>query len=72
MLYVPAGFGHGFLTLTDNTHFLYKCSNGYSPADEGGVLWSDPTLKIDWPIAGMDITISAKDQVQPMLKDAQL
>ena len=47
-IYIPPGFAHGFLTLTDSVHFLYKCSDLYDPADEHGVLWSDPRLGIEW------------------------
>ena len=49
-IYIPAGFAHGFLALTDTVHFLYKCSDYYHPEDERGVLWSDPQLKISWGI----------------------
>ena len=47
-LFVPEGFAHGFLTLEDDTEFLYKCNNFYDPASEGGILWSDTDLSIDW------------------------
>lgn len=47
-IYIPAGFAHGFLTLSESVHFLYKCSGFYDPADEYGVLWSDPRLGIEW------------------------
>ena len=72
MLYVPKGFGHGFLTLEDNTHFLYKCSDNYSPECEGGVIWSDETLNIEWPIDGIKPIISAKDVDLPRLGEARL
>ena len=64
-LYVPAGFAHGFLALTDTVHFLYKCSDYYHPEDECGVLWSDPELKISWGIEGP--IVSEKDQRLPTL-----
>jgi dTDP-4-dehydrorhamnose 3,5-epimerase len=48
MMYVPVGFAHGFVTLEDNTIFSYKCTNGYNKSAEGGLLWNDPALKIDW------------------------
>jgi dTDP-4-dehydrorhamnose 3,5-epimerase len=64
-IYIPAGFAHGFLALTDTVHFLYKCSDYYHPEDECGVLWSDPDLKISWGIASP--TVSEKDQHLPSL-----
>lgn len=67
MLYVPTGFAHGFTALEDNTLFLYKCTNYYAPQSEGGVLWNDPVLNIQWGVENP--TISAKDQVQPTLAD---
>lgn len=67
MLYVPVGFAHGFTALEDGTLFLYKCTGYYAPQSEGGLLWNDPALNIDW---GVDTpTISAKDQVLPTLAD---
>lgn len=50
MVFVPAGFAHGFLTITESAQFLYKCSEVYAPKDEHGVLWNDPELKISWGI----------------------
>ena len=67
MLYVPVGFAHGFTALEDNTLFLYKCTNYYAPQSEGGLLWNDPALAIDWGVENP--TISAKDQVLPTLAD---
>lgn len=49
-MFIPAGFAHGFCVLSDTVDFMYKCSNFYSPADERGVLWNDPTLNIPWPV----------------------
>ena len=62
MLWVPPGFAHGFLTLEDDTHFLYKCTAFYEPAYEFSLLWNDADLAIDWPIGGTHPTVSAKDQ----------
>lgn len=62
MLYVPRGFGHGFITLEDNTIFTYKCDNHYSIDDEVGLMYNDPEIGIEWPIEGMDIKLSQKDQ----------
>ena len=67
MLYVPVGFAHGFTALEDNTLFLYKCTNYYAPQSEGGLLWNDPALAIDWGVHNP--TISAKDQVLPTLAE---
>ena len=65
--YVPTGFAHGFCVLSETALFLYKCTEFYSAQTEGGVLWSDPDLGIDWPVA--DPTLSEKDSKLPHLKD---
>ncbi|WP_347157328.1 dTDP-4-dehydrorhamnose 3,5-epimerase [Pontibacter chitinilyticus] len=65
--YIPAGFAHGFVALEDNTTFLYKCTDFYAPATEGGILWNDPALGIDWGIAAP--LVSSKDEVLPLLQD---
>jgi dTDP-4-dehydrorhamnose 3,5-epimerase len=66
-VYIPAGFAHGFLALTDTVQFLYKCSDFYDPVDEHGIVWNDPDLKILW---GIDAPIlSEKDKgIQPLGK----
>ena len=69
-MFVPEGFAHGFCVLSDHAEFLYKCSNYYSPAGEGGILWNDPDLNIDWPLENP--VLSDKDQRFPRLKDANL
>jgi dTDP-4-dehydrorhamnose 3,5-epimerase len=66
-LYIPAGFAHGFCTLTDDTEVLYKVSAEYAPAQEGGVLWKDPDLAIAWPVR--DAVTSTRDAQWPALKD---
>lgn len=66
-LFIPEGFAHGFCVLSENAHFLYKCSAYYDPQDEGGILWSDQTLAIDWPINKP--IISEKDRRLPKLAD---
>lgn len=69
MFYIPPGFGHGFLTLKDKTHLLYKCTAEYEPASDGGVRWDDPGLAIEWPLApGQKPLVSGKDENLPYLK----
>ncbi|NDC29396.1 MAG: dTDP-4-dehydrorhamnose 3,5-epimerase [Bacteroidetes bacterium] len=63
MFYIPAGFAHGFETLADNTIFQYKCTNVYNKSSEGGVLWNDPDLNINWQTK--EPIISIKDQELP-------
>jgi len=64
-IYIPAGFAHGFLALTETVQFLYKCSDFYNPADEHGIAWSDPDLKICWGVAAP--LVSEKDLQYPTL-----
>ena len=66
-LFVPQGFAHGFCVLSESAHFAYKCSEYYDPKDEGGILWSDQTLAIDWPINNP--ILSEKDRQLPCLSD---
>ena len=61
-LWVPPGFGHGFLVLEDDTEFLYKTTDYYAPEHERTVLWNDPELAIDWPVDGMQLKLSPKDE----------
>ncbi|WP_242147516.1 dTDP-4-dehydrorhamnose 3,5-epimerase [Sphingomonas sp. BAUL-RG-20F-R05-02] len=61
MFWVPPGFAHGFLTLEDDTDFLYKCTALYEPASEHSLLWNDPALGIDWPLDGIELNLSARD-----------
>lgn len=68
MVMIPRGFGHGFVTLTDNVEFLYKADNPYAPESEGGIRWNDPELNIDWGVETP--VLSSKDRVNPFLKDA--
>ena len=61
--YIPEGFAHGFLVLSDEAEFAYKCTDFYHPADEGGLAWNDPEIRVAWPIPeGMKLIISEKDQ----------
>lgn len=62
MFWVPEGFGHGFLTLEDNTDFLYKCTAPYAPDHEHCLAWNDAELGIDWPLDGVEPRLSAKDR----------
>lgn len=64
-LYVPIGFAHGFLTLTENAQVLYKASDFYAPQSEGAVLWDDPALGIAWPLDGVQPMLSDKDAAAP-------
>lgn len=65
MLYVPAGFAHGFITLADNTEVTYQVSHPYTPAAEGGLCWSDPAIGIRWPL--QPLVMSEKDAAWPLL-----
>ncbi|TSC55956.1 MAG: dTDP-4-dehydrorhamnose 3,5-epimerase [Parcubacteria group bacterium Gr01-1014_18] len=64
-LWIPPGFAHGFLTLSEDVIFCYKCTNYYSPAHDGGIFWNDPDLAIPWPIK--DPIVSEKDGKHPRL-----
>ncbi|GAB7082016.1 dTDP-4-dehydrorhamnose 3,5-epimerase [Megalodesulfovibrio paquesii] len=66
-LLVPRGFAHGYVTLEDGTEFQYKVDNWYAPELDGGILWNDPSLGIDWPVEAP--MLSAKDKLLPRLKD---
>ena len=69
-LYVPPGFAHGFCVLSETAHVSYKCSANYDPQDEGGILWSDPSIAIRWPVK--DPILSEKDQKFPCLSELPL
>jgi dTDP-4-dehydrorhamnose 3,5-epimerase len=70
-LYIPVGFGHGFLALSDTAEVLYKASDFYAPAHERCIRWNDPDLAIDWPSAG-ELTISEKDAGGSLFREADL
>jgi dTDP-4-dehydrorhamnose 3,5-epimerase len=68
-IYIPAGFAHGFLAMTEPVQFLYKCSSYYAPSDEYGILWNDPALAIDW--GALSPVLSQRDANNPRLADVQ-
>jgi len=70
-LWIPAGFAHGFLVLSDSADFLYKTTDYYAPQHERSVLWNDPAIGIDWPTDG-EPTLSAKDKAGVLLRDAEV
>ena len=69
MLFIPKGFAHGFLTLEDRTEIFYKCDNFYNKESEGGIIWNDAELNIDWKLPMSDIILSEKDKVQKTFKE---
>ncbi|MBN1036869.1 MULTISPECIES: dTDP-4-dehydrorhamnose 3,5-epimerase [Clostridium] len=71
--YIPEGFAHGFLVLSDEAVFNYKCTDLYAPEYDGGVMWNDNDINIKWPLDKIeDIVLSEKDKVHPNLKDLDL
>lgn len=71
LFWVPEGFAHGFLTLEDDTDFLYKCTAPYAPQHEASLAWDDPTVGIEWPLDGIEVKLSAKDAVGVALADVK-
>jgi dTDP-4-dehydrorhamnose 3,5-epimerase len=72
-LYIPKGFAHGFLVLSDEAILNYKCTDFYAPEYDGGVRWDDSDLNINWPLEGIEnIILSEKDKVHPNLKELDL
>jgi len=68
-LYIPEGFAHGFLVLSHEAEFTYKCTDFYDAHDEGGILWNDPDINIKWPIDNLEIILSDKDKKLKTLKE---
>ena len=69
-LYIPEGFAHGFLVTSEEAEFVYKCTRFYDPSGEGGLLWNDKDIGIDWPVTeDMDILLSDKDKIQPTFQE---
>ena len=69
--FVPRGFAHGFLVLSDTATFFYKCDNFYNKDSEGGILFNDPELNLDWQFPEVELIISEKDQILPTLANAK-
>ncbi len=69
-LFIPRGFAHGFVVLSKEAIFQYKCDNLYAPASEGAIAWNDPQIGIDWGIPVEDVILSEKDKHHPLLADA--
>jgi len=71
-LWIPPGFAHGFVVISETADFLYKTSGRYAPDCEGAVRWDDPAIAIAWPLEGLTPQLSGKDQVAPLLADARV
>ncbi len=72
MLWIPVGFGHGFVVLTETAGFAYKVTDYYSPAGERTIAWNDPDLAIPWPVSAADVIVSDKDRQGVLLRDAEV
>lgn len=70
-LLIPRGFAHGFVVLEDDTIFAYKCDNVYNKESEGGVIWNDQSIKIDWQMDPSEILLSEKDSILPGLEECR-
>ena len=73
MLWVPPGFAHGYLTLSDEVDFLYKCTDFYAPQHERAIRWDDPQLAVQWPLP-LDVApfLSGKDAAAPLFRETEL
>jgi len=72
MMYIPHGYAHGFVVLTESADFLYKCTDYYHPQSEYGIAWDDPDIGINWPLQNLpsaELSLSDKDKINPALKD---
>ncbi len=68
--FIPKNFAHGFLVLSDEAEFVYKVDDFYHPNDEGGLMWNDPDIAVEWPISDdMEIILSEKDKVNPFFRE---
>lgn len=75
LLWIPEGFAHGFIVLSETAEVLYKTTRGYYPPGDRCVLWNDPEIGIDWPLdqlGGLEVSVSAKDARGALLRDAEL
>lgn len=68
---IPRGFAHGFVVVSDYAEFAYKCDELYHPEDEGGIMWNDPSISIEWPNVG-EISLSEKDKKHSSLSDSKI
>jgi len=68
LLYVPPGFAHGFQVISETAEVMYKCTEEYSPAEDRGIIWNDPDLRVAWPLP--DALLSEKDRIHPRFRDA--
>lgn len=71
-LYIPRGFAHGFLVLSEYAEFCYKCDDYWHPNDEGGIIWNDSDIAVAWPEVDAVLTFSDKDMILPSMKEAVL
>ena len=69
MFYVPEGYAHGFLVLSDTTEFVYKCTDVYDPSSEGGIPWNDPDIAVEWPKLDVEYKTSEKDSKHESFKE---
>lgn len=70
-LWIPEGFAHGFITLTNTAEFLYKTTNYYAPCSDRGIQWDDKKIAIDWPLTELEVKLSDKDKLQPELDEIE-
>lgn len=70
-LMIPRGFAHGFVVISDHAEFAYKCDDFYHPEDEGGIMYNDPVIGVEWPDVG-ELTLSEKDQKHPSLVESKI
>lgn len=70
-MFVPRGFAHGFVVLSEEAIFQYKCDNLYAPTEEGSIAWNDPTINVNWRIPLSDIILSERDKHHPLLSESK-